>query len=187
MQHSHLENHCQTRKVETMSCSPVELFLSEQHRAWRVSRFAATGPSLSFNKDFVPAAVARTGNASKADVRLVRLRRKRPHRLHVQGHSLWQQMYSWTRCRVATCGRAAGGTCRRVAKHLGTCQPQKQLVSWPLPCSGAATLWFWRLRATRGAQRPSAAKSGSSLFQPPLTSVRMAATYEKFHETHDII
>jgi hypothetical protein len=96
-------------------------------------------------------------------------------------------MYSWIRCRVATCGRAAGGTCRRVAKHLGTCQPQKQLVSWPLPCSGAATLWFWRHRATRGAQRPSAAKSGSSLFQPPLTSVRMAATYEKFHETHDII
>ena len=157
MQHSHLENHCQTRKVEAMSCSPVELFLSEQHRAWRVSRFAATGPSLSFNKDFVPAAVARTGNASKADVLLVRLRRKRPHRLHVQGHSLWQQMYSWIRCRVATCGRAAGGTCRRVAKHLGTCQPQKQLVSWPLPCSGAATLWF---TASSRNQRGAAAVRG---------------------------
>ena len=50
MQHSHLENHCQTRKVEAMSCSPVKLFLSEQHRAWCVSRFAAARPSLSFDK-----------------------------------------------------------------------------------------------------------------------------------------
>lgn len=66
MQHSHLENHCHTRNVEAMSCSPVKLFLSEQHRAWCVSRFAAARPSLSFDKDFVLAAVARTGNASQA-------------------------------------------------------------------------------------------------------------------------
>ena len=79
-------------------------------------------------------------------------------------------------------GRYVSACC----EDLGKCQPQKQLVSWPLPCSGAATLWFWRHRAARGAQRPSAAKSGSSLFQPHLTSVRMAATYEKFHGTHDI-
>ena len=87
-----------------------------------------------------------------------------------------------SRCWVAICGRAAGGTCRRAVKHLGKCQPRKQLVPRQLPCSGAATLWFWRPRATRGAQRPSAAKSGSSLFQPHLTSVRMAATYEKSTE-----
>ena len=72
-------------------------------------------------------------------------------------------------------------------KHVGKCKPQKHFVSWPVPCSGAATLWV--MASSRNQRGAAAVRGEVRLVTLPAAPDQRSdgGNLRKVYGTHDII